>query len=121
MVYIFITIILVGIGLFISSYFLNDKLKEIEDQLEQFSIATMQDTYQIRKKVKVLEEELLTAGPVGRPTINNSATLSDELKNKPLLIQKIHHLHEQGYSLDDISRETNLSNHDVQTILNHQM
>lgn len=121
MIYIFITIILVGIGLFIGSYFLNDKLKEIEDQLEQFSIATMQDTYQIKKKVKILEEELLTNEPIARPTVNNGSTTSDELQNKPLLVQKIHHLREQGYSLDDISRETNLSNHDVQTILKHQM
>src|SRR5699024_6655313 len=123
MIYIILTIILIAIGLLIASFFFNDKMQNIEDQLEQFSIATMQDTYQLRKKVKVLEEELLTNEPIERPITNNntSNSLSDEFKNKPLLVQKIHHLHEQGFSLDDISEETNLNNHDVQTILKHQM
>lgn len=124
MIYIFLTIILIAIGLFVGSFFFNDKLQGIEEQLEQFSIATMQDTYQLKKKVKVLEEELLTNEPIARPITNDEVQtnfVSEDLKNKPLLVQKIHHLHEQGFSLEDISKETNLNNHDVQTILKHQM
>lgn len=124
MIYIFLTIILIAIGLFIGSFFFNDKLQNIEEQLEQFSIATMQDTYQLKKKVKILEEELLTNEPIAQATSDGNyeaKSLADDLKNKPLLVQKIHHLHEQGFSLEDISRETNLTNHDVQTILKHQM
>lgn|SRR5699024_3433476 len=124
MIYIFLTIILIAVGLFAGSFFFSDKLKSIEEQLEQFSIATMQDTYQLKKKVKVLEEELLTNEPIARPKADNNETnyqITDDLQNKPLLVQKIHHLHEQGFSLEDISRETNLNNHDVQTILKHQM
>lgn len=124
MIYIFVTIILIAIGLFVSSFFFNDKLQNIEEQLEQFSIATMQDTYQLKKKVKVLEEELLTNEPITRSKTNSGEIkyqIVDDLQNKPLLVQKIHHLHEQGFSLDDISKETNLNNHDVQTILKHQM
>lgn len=124
MLYIVLTIILIAIVLFVSSFFFNDKLSGVEDQLEQFSIATMQDTYQLKKKIKILEEELLTEGPIKRPVTNNeqrSNTLSDEFKNKPLLVQKIHLLREQGYTIEDIAEETKLSNHDVQTILNHQL
>src|SRR5699024_10353747 len=97
---IILTIILVAVVLFASSFFFNDKLDSIEEQLEQFSIATMQDTYQLKKKVKVLEEELLTEGPMPRSITNNKqiAQLAEQYKNKPLLVQKIHHLHEQGYS-----------------------
>lgn len=124
MIYIFMTIILIAIGLFVGSFFFSDKLQSIEEQLEQFSIATMQDTYQLKKKVKVLEEELLTNEPIARPRANKQESnyqITDDLENKPLLVQKIHHLHEQGFSLEDISRETNLNNHDIQTILKHQM
>lgn len=124
MFYIFVTIIIIGIVLLILSFFFNDKVENIEEQLEQFSIATMQDTYQLKQKIKVLEEELLTNEPIGQPETNENdslTSLSDELQNKPLLIQKIHHLHEQGYSLDDISKETNLNVHDIQTILKHEM
>ncbi|WP_099158511.1 hypothetical protein [Virgibacillus ndiopensis] len=60
MIYVLITLIAVAIVLFVLSFFMNDKFEEIENQLEQFSISTMQDTYQMKKKIKILEEELLT-------------------------------------------------------------
>jgi len=60
MITVFITLIIVSIVLFVISFFMNDKFSELEGQLEQFSISTMQDTYQIKKKIKILEEELLT-------------------------------------------------------------
>jgi len=53
------TILVIGVVLFILSYFMNDRLDELESQVEQNSITTMQDTYQMKKKIKVLEEELL--------------------------------------------------------------
>lgn len=59
MIYALVTILVVGAALLILSYFMNDRLEELETQLEQFSITTMQDTYQMKKKIKILEEELL--------------------------------------------------------------
>lgn len=118
MLYVLLTIIIIGIILFASTFFMNDKLVHIEQQLEQFSISTMQDTYQLNKKLKVLEEELLT---------NNSYNVHSEKDptsntkdEQPLLLQKVYHLYEQGYSIEDISKETGLKNYDIQTILNHQ-
>ncbi|AUJ26261.1 MULTISPECIES: hypothetical protein [Virgibacillus] len=60
MIYAIITIIAVGIVLLAISFFMNDRIEQVESQLEQFSITTMQDTYQMKKKIKILEEELLT-------------------------------------------------------------
>ncbi|CEI84149.1 hypothetical protein J18TS1_28970 [Oceanobacillus oncorhynchi subsp. incaldanensis] len=54
-----LAVVVIGIVLFILSFFINDRLEEVESQLEQLSITTMQDTYQLKKKVSVLEEELL--------------------------------------------------------------
>lgn len=54
-----IAILIVGVVLFLLSYFMNDRIEELENQLEQFSITTVQDTYQMKKKIKILEEELL--------------------------------------------------------------
>ncbi|UUI38465.1 hypothetical protein [Oceanobacillus oncorhynchi] len=54
-----LAVVVIGIILFILSFFINDRLEEVESQLEQLSITTMQDTYQLKKKVSVLEEELL--------------------------------------------------------------
>ncbi|MBY7143370.1 hypothetical protein KFZ56_09970 [Virgibacillus sp. NKC19-3] len=53
-----IAIIIVAIVLFISSFFMNDKFKDLESQVEQLSISTMQDTYQMKKKINILEEKL---------------------------------------------------------------
>ncbi|MFS0672819.1 hypothetical protein [Ornithinibacillus sp. 179-J 7C1 HS] len=55
-----ITIVVIAVALFIASFFLNDRFEKIESEIEQLSISTMQETYQLKKKVKVLEEELLT-------------------------------------------------------------
>lgn len=60
MIYVLVTLIIVAVVLLIASFFMNDKLDDIESQIEQLSISTMQDTYQIKKKIKILEEELLT-------------------------------------------------------------
>ncbi|MFD1038490.1 hypothetical protein ACFQ3N_08780 [Virgibacillus byunsanensis] len=60
MIYAALTIITIAVVLFILSFFMNDKFEDLENQLEQFSISTMKDNYQIKKKLKVLEEELLT-------------------------------------------------------------
>lgn len=54
-----VTILIIGIVLFILSYFMNDRLEELESKVEQLSITTMQDTYQMKKKIKILEEELI--------------------------------------------------------------
>lgn len=59
MLFAILAVVVIGIVLFILSFFINDRLEEVESQLEQLSITTMQDTYQLKKKVSVLEEELL--------------------------------------------------------------
>lgn len=62
MIYAIISILIIAVILFVLSFFMNDRLEELENQVEQLSISTMQDTYQMKKKVKILEEELLSGG-----------------------------------------------------------
>lgn len=105
-----IAIISIAVVLFILSFFMNDRFKELETQFEQFSINTMQDTYQVKKKLKLLEEELLTD--------HISGTVAHANKNqKPAVIQKVLHLYQQGYSFDEISKHTSLTTNDVQAII----
>src|SRR5699024_2167173 len=110
--------IVIAIILFIISFFMNDKYNEIESELDQLSIQSMQDTYQLRKKLEVLEEELLT-GQVVTPShkeevVEVATEIPSSLKNKPLLLQKVYHLHQQGYSVEDIAQQTDLTTHDIQ-------
>ncbi|KKE80627.1 hypothetical protein NSA56_05485 [Oceanobacillus caeni] len=62
MIYAVVSILAVAVVLFVLSFFMNDRIEELESQVEQLSITTMQDTYQMKKKVKILEEELLSDG-----------------------------------------------------------
>lgn len=109
MTYVLITLLVVAILLFILSFFMNDKFKELEEQLEQFSITTMQDMYQINKKIEILEEELLTGG------IQQTPPPID--KKQPPMIQRVYQLNQQGYSVDEIAQQTKLSTNDIQTII----
>lgn len=109
-----VTLISVGVVLIILSFFMNDKLDDLESQLEQFSITTMQDTYQMKKQIKILEEELL-AENISKPT----PTLDKDIENKPLLIQKVYHLHQQGYSIQEIAVQTELDQNNIKIILNN--
>src|SRR5699024_891922 len=123
--YIFGTIIVIAIILFIASFFMNDKYNEIESELEQLSIQSMQYTYQLRKKLEVLEEELLSwhivAATDQQPTVQVQNEIPSTLKNKPLLLQKVYHLQQQGYSVEDIAEQTDLTTHDIQTILKNKL
>jgi len=112
MIYAISTLIIIAVILIILSYMMNDKFHELENQIEENSISTLQDTYQIKKKLKILEEELLTESnsePI--PSIHG------HINNKPILIQKVQHLHEQGHSIEAIAKQTDLSEHDIQTII----
>ncbi|WP_269412190.1 hypothetical protein [Lentibacillus daqui] len=110
MMYVLITLIAVAVVLFILTFFMNDKFADLESQMEQLSISSMQDTYQLKKKIKVLEEELLT-------DISNDVTPAKPKNAKPLLIQKVFALHEQGYPMDDIAERTALDSNDIKAIL----
>ncbi len=48
-----------AILLLVLSFFKRDKVKDLEEQVEQLSLTTIQETYQMKKRIKILEEELL--------------------------------------------------------------
>lgn len=60
MIYAIASIITIAVVLLILSLFMSDRFDDVESQVEQLSITTMQDTNQLKKKVKALEQELLT-------------------------------------------------------------
>lgn len=106
-----ITLIIVSIVLIVISFFMTDKIDQLESQYEELSISTMQDTYQIRKQIRVLEEELLTDGLQSQSTEQSS--------RQPMLIQKVYDLSQKGLSVSEIASETNLDHHAVKAIINN--
>ncbi|MBM7569663.1 hypothetical protein [Aquibacillus albus] len=111
MIYAIICLFTTSILLLFLSFFMKDRFKSIEDQLEQVSISTLQETYQLQKKVKILEEELLSDDI----THFKSQPLEG---NKTPLMKKIIRMHIDGLSIQDIAKETKLSEYDVHSIIN---
>lgn len=52
-------LIIVGLVALILSYTKQDSIKQIESQLEENSITMMQELYKVKKKIRVLEEEMM--------------------------------------------------------------
>ncbi len=99
----------VGMILLILSFFANDRFKQIENQIEQLSITMLQDTYQMKKKIKILEEELLTEEISTADLLNPNQTPT---------MRKIQQLAKSGKTVAEIAKLTNLSEYDVQTLVN---
>ncbi|UOQ47447.1 hypothetical protein MUN88_15440 [Gracilibacillus caseinilyticus] len=103
-------VIIIAIILWILSFFTQDKFKQLEDQLEQFSISTLQETYQLKKKVSILEEELL----INDVTVEQTMSYS---KNETPVMQKVKELHQQGHHTAYIAEKVQLNEYDVMTMI----
>ncbi|MDR4281823.1 hypothetical protein FO523_22510, partial [Bacillus subtilis KCTC 1028 = ATCC 6051a] len=61
-----IGLLVVSIVLIAFSYFQREPIKEVEQELETLQLSAMQEIYKLKKKMKVLEEELLETNIVVR-------------------------------------------------------
>jgi hypothetical protein len=108
-----IILISISIALFILSFFQKDRTKQLEKEFEEFTLSVIQEQYQMKKRLKVLEEELLIqeetssfrAVPKKRPQVH------EVVKNQVLA------LHRQGLSLDQIAKQSALSLQEVYQII----
>ncbi|MCG7336380.1 hypothetical protein MHZ95_14015 [Sporosarcina sp. ACRSM] len=111
-----ISIILLIIGLIcvIASFFAGNPSKKYEEELEKVSISLHQETSGLKKRLKVVEEELMIGV---QPT-----TIPIKSKNptKPvheIIVNQILSLHAQGYSTRDIAKRSSLSEAEVIAVL----
>ncbi|WP_117169220.1 hypothetical protein [Paraliobacillus sediminis] len=110
MIYTIISLLVVAIVLFIISFFMNDKFKLLEDQLEQTSLSSLQETYQMKKKIKILEEELLSDDMDG-------LDLQKPKQTQTPLMRRVQQMHLAGNSAAEIARSTNLSEYDIHSLV----
>ncbi|WP_062355848.1 hypothetical protein [Bacillus kwashiorkori] len=50
---------IIGIALFIISFFIPDATKEIKKEVEHLTLQWYEESYKMKKRIKILEEELL--------------------------------------------------------------
>ncbi|WP_277674231.1 hypothetical protein [Piscibacillus halophilus] len=114
-----LTLIIISIVLFILSFFMNNRFDELEKQIEDISIASMQNEYQLKNKIKVLEEELLV-DPYDMTTPRSNVSQSVTEYKEPTIVQKVKKLYDEGYSLHEISNESGLREEDIRIIVNQR-
>lgn len=109
-----IEIILLSIGLvcIILSFFIGNSTRKNEEEIENISISLHQETNQLKKRLKAVEEELMISVT---PIANGQRR-----KSKPvheIIINQILSLQAQGYSVPEIAKRSSLSNEEVVDVL----
>lgn len=94
---------------FILSFFKKDRTKELQEELEHFTMTTMQEIYQLKKKIQILEEELLANA--------NNEFFTEQRSSKQELFNEVISYYNQGYSVDEIAQFTSLSENEVISII----
>ncbi|MGE7647119.1 hypothetical protein ACQKM1_04895 [Peribacillus frigoritolerans] len=110
-----------AIVLLIISFFGKDKVAKLEEDLEQMTLTYMQDIYQIKKKVKILEEEfVIQDDPV--PSVKDQSTVipNDIEPIHEILKSQVLSLYSQGLTLDQIARQSSLTKEQTISVIEQQ-
>ncbi|MCP8616866.1 hypothetical protein [Salirhabdus salicampi] len=110
MLFPFVSLIIISIVLYILSFFVQDRFGELEKQIEQLSISNFQESYKLKKRIKVLEEELLMEAMPEKFT-------QKETMSQPPLLKEVQRLSAQGLTVKEIAQKTALQEHDVKAII----
>ncbi|SOC21151.1 hypothetical protein SAMN05880501_112135 [Ureibacillus xyleni] len=127
-------LMIIGIICIFLSFFLKDSAKKVEQELEDLSISIYQETNALKKRLKVVEEELLlepnfnVKSPVSTkkqmdtykqqvPTKSFKTSQTKQTQINEILVAQVIALNKQGYPIDEISKMSTLSNEQIQSIL----
>ncbi|MCM3712886.1 hypothetical protein M3202_02245 [Alkalihalobacillus oceani] len=97
-----------AIVLFLLSFFRKDSSKKLEQELETLSLTHLQDMYQIKKRLAVLEDELL---------ISQQRSPFQKKSRSHQLMQEVIALYEQEMSSEEIATATGLTADEVERLL----
>ncbi|MDQ0156381.1 hypothetical protein [Robertmurraya andreesenii] len=112
---ILIGLLSLAVLLLILSIFLKDPYKEIRNELDQFSMQQIQELYQIKRKLKILEEELLIDDHDLKPISAFEPSHRKEIH--AIIKNQVWSLAQQGVPVEQIAKQSSLSNADVQHII----
>lgn len=101
-------LLITGAAAFIASFFIGGTKGSLNDELEKVSISLHQESNNLKKRVRLLEEELMVAAP------------AESFSEKPvhaIIINQITSLHSQGFSVPEIAKRASLSEFEVTEVL----
>lgn len=108
-----------AIILLIISFFKRDKVAKLEEDLEQMTITYMQDIYQLKKKVKILEEEfVIQDGPIHTDAAQYKTISPNEREPiHKILKSQVLALYSQGLSLEQIAKQSSLTKEQTLSVI----
>ncbi|QSS98964.1 hypothetical protein IMZ31_12780 [Pontibacillus sp. ALD_SL1] len=112
MIYMFLTLFSVALVLYILSFFTKSRIQDLEEQIEEISLNTIQETYQLKKKMKVLEEELLIEegpGPLYKESTSKPSSESEESSMGTRVLD----LYQEGFTTKQIAEKTSMKEQDI--------
>lgn len=108
-----VIIMIIGILLIVISFFVKDSRKKVESEVEELSFTLYQETSAIKRRLKVVEEELLIE--------STKIKIPKKTPAKPAVHEiikiQVLELHKQGYSLNDISKRSSLTEDEVKYVI----
>ena len=135
-------VMIIGLVFIILSFFIKDSSKKTEQDLEELSISIYQETNSIKRRLKIVEEELLlepnfkvqapkaqakpspmatfqqVAGQVkAAQAMQQAATSTKPVHN--ILVSQVIELNKQGLSIEEISKRSTLTPEQIQGILSN--
>jgi hypothetical protein len=110
-----------AIVLLIISFFGKDKVTKLEEDLEQMTLTYKQDIYQLKMKVKILEEEFVIQDDIVPPVKDKSTVNPNDIEPiHEILKSQVLSLHSQGLSLDQIARQSSLTKEQTISVIEQQ-
>lgn len=116
MEYVMIGLLVLSVVLYIISGFLKDPFKNLKEEIEQVSMQQIQDMYVVKKKIKVLEEELL-AGNASFQSSPRSSSASEKKEVHEIIKNQVWSLYQQGLTYEQIAKQASLTTNEVESIL----
>ncbi|WP_442594935.1 helix-turn-helix domain-containing protein [Neobacillus sp. D3-1R] len=104
--------------LILLSFFLKDPYDALKEEMDQMTLQQAQEMYQIKKKISVLEEELLMDDFNHQPRGYKEPTVSQPMVVHDIIKNQVFALAQQGKTIDQIARQSSLSPESVLRILN---
>ncbi|ALV21309.1 MAG: hypothetical protein RR548_02055 [Carnobacterium sp.] len=106
-----IVLLAIAIGLIGWSFYKKDNGEKIKEEFEELSLQLLQDIFQLKKRVSVLEKEL----NIHTEEIATSAKIHDVLKKHVIT------LYTQGVAIEDIANQTRLSEATIKVVVDEYL
>ena len=102
--------------LLVISFFIKDPIKSLREDLDQLSIQHVQEMYKMKKKLKVLEEELM----FGDGDLYQASQKESTGSIHAIIKNQVWTLASQGFPIEKIANQSSLSTSQVLQIINER-